>query len=507
MTTHGDAPDVGEMKVAVLGAGPAGLSAAHHLATNGCEVTVLEKNDFVGGLCVTYERNGFKFDLGGHRWFTKNEELHKWFLKLMEGELVTVERTSRIYFDGKYYNYPISIKNVLQNAGVFTSAHAMLSYLVAATKDLVQGKEPENLHQAFALQFGEKLYQMFFRRYSEKVWGRTCDEISADWSSQRSKGLSIITAVKDAIVKSRNVVSLVDEFVYPRDGYQRICDVMTRDVRNAGQKVLLESAVKEIRFNGPNDYTLVHESPDGADVELAVTDVISTIPLTHLVRMMQPAVPDEVIEAAKSLDFRDLITVTVMLKKEQVTPDTWLYVHDEDLLFARIHEPKNWSKAMVPGPEYTSVVCECFCSKRDDIWQLSEEAIGDRVVSDLADKLKFITRDEVVDVFVKKTTMAYPVYDLTYRGKVELLYNVVGERPGMHIVGRGGTFRYNNADHSVEMGQLLAKRLMGEENDPMSVNTEKAYHEEIRTTESAQRRAEGLKGLRPAASGAPRDSG
>jgi protoporphyrinogen oxidase len=465
--------------VAILGAGPAGLAAGHYLSSQGVRVDTLELLDRVGGLCITIEQNGFLFDLGGHRWFTKNLELHNWFLNLMEGQLVTVQRTSRIYFAGKYYNYPISPKNVVQNAGLFTSGFAMLSYLKAAATDMISAKEPKNLREAFTQQFGARIYEMFFRRYSEKVWGRSCDEISADWSAQRSKGLSILTAIKEAVTKKNDVVSLVDEFVYPRFGYQRICDQMASDMAEGGNPVRLSSPLKRLTYNGPYDFTLLQDSPDG-EVESHADNVISTIPLTHLVRMIRPECPQAVTDAANSLDFRDLITVTVMLKKEQVTPDTWLYIHDEDLLFARLHEPKNWSKDMVPGPEYTSVVCECFCSRKDPIWQMEDEDIAKRVVNDLADKLGFITHDEVIDTCVIRTVNTYPVYDLEYRDKLAIIYDFINEHQGLHIVGRGGTFRYNNADHSVEMGQLLAKKLLGEGTDHMSVNTEQDYHEEIK---------------------------
>ncbi len=468
-----------DMHVAILGAGPAGLAAGHYLASRNVPLKVLELQDYAGGLCLTIEQDGFKFDLGGHRWFTKNQELHEWFLKLMEGELVTVQRTSRIYFAGSYYNYPISIKNVLGNAGIFTSIHAVLSYCRAAAADLMSDKEPTNLREAFVSQFGEKLFDMFFRRYTEKVWGCPCEEISADWVSQRSKGLSILTTIKDAIIKSRNVASLVDEFVYPRDGFQRICLRMAEDIEAGSGDVLLSSPVKRIVYNGPHDFTLTYDTPDGDQV-IEATDVISTIPATKLVQMIEPACPQAVVDAAQSLTFRDLITATVLLKKPQVTSDTWLYVHDEDLLFARIHEPKNWSTAMVPGPEYTSVVCECFCSRGDEIWELSDEQIRARVVEDLVERLKFVEPDEVLDVCIVRTCDAYPVYDLEYREKVQQIYAFVNQHEGLNLVGRGGTFRYNNADHSVEMGQLLAKRLLGEDIDHMSVNTAKEYHEEIR---------------------------
>ncbi len=469
-----------DLRVAILGAGPAGLAAGHHLASRNVPLLVLEQNDYVGGLCLTVERGGFKFDLGGHRWFTKNEELHAWFLRLMEGELVTVQRTSRIYFDRSFYNYPISLKNVLSNAGPLTCIHAALSYAVAAARGMFGNKKPKNLREAFVSQFGEKLFDMFFRRYTEKVWGCECEEISADWVAQRSKGLSILAAVKDAVIKNRNLASLVDEFVYPRDGFQRICERLAEDITASSESVIkLSSPLRRVVYNGPNDFTLHYETADGERCEDA-TCVISTIPVTHLVEMIEPACPPEVLEAARSLRFRDLITVTVMLKKAQVTPDTWLYVHDDDLIFARLHEPKNWSPDMVPGPDYTSVVCECFCSVEEPIWAMSDEQISERVVADLHERLGFIEPSEVVDVCVVRTRYSYPVYDLDYRSKVAKIYDFVHQNEGLHLVGRGGTFRYNNADHSVEMGQLLAKSLLGEEADHMSVNTKEEYHEEIR---------------------------
>ncbi len=472
-----------ERQVAILGAGPAGLAAGHFLASRSVPLQVFERNPYLGGLCVTYEHLGFRFDLGGHRWFTKNQELHDWFLKLMEGELVTVDRVSRIYHDGKYFDYPISIKNVLKTAGMWSSAHAVLSYAKAAVLDRFAKGEPANMKDAYVRQFGHKLYEMFFRRYSEKVWGRPCEEMSADWVSQRSKGLSILTALKDALVKSKNVISLIDQFVYPRDGYQRVCDRMAEDIEAAGGQVHLSSPVMKLHYDGPQQWRVEHEGSRGRGIDRA-TDVISTVPLGLLVRMISPAAPKDVTLAAEALQFRDLITVTVLLDKPQVTPDTWLYVHDDRLLFARLHEPKNWSPALVPSPDKTSVVCECFCSKDDATWRLSDQEIAARVVSDLSDQLGFIKKNEVIDTVVVRTRYAYPVYDPTYRANVQKIYAYLQSLDGLHIVGRGGTFRYNNADHSVEMGQLLAKRLLGLASDHMSVNTEKAYHEEIRQTQA-----------------------
>ena len=439
---------------------------------------VLELNPYVGGLCRTIEQDGFRFDLGGHRWFTKNQELQDWFLKLMDGELVDVDRISRIYFDGRFFLYPISIPDVIRNAGPATSALAVASYAVSTIRQVFRRSPPKNVKEAFERQFGPRLFEMFFRRYTEKVWGLPCDEISAAWVTQRTKGLSILTTLVDAIVRQRNVVSLVDSFVYPRLGYQRIAERMAEDVVERGGSVRLGRRVVGVTQHGPHDFTVVHDGEHGPHTSHA-TDVVSTVPLSLLVKMMSPTAPNRVCETAESLTFRDLITVTVMLDMPQMTGDTWLYVHDDDLLFARLHEPKNWSPDLVPSPDKTSVVCECFCTRGDDVWTMSDEDLADRVVADLADRLGFITRDQVIGHCITRTLNAYPVYDLQYEEKVAILHSWVAEREGLHVVGRGGTFRYNNADHSIEMGLRLGHLLLGADEDPMLVNSSPEYHEEI----------------------------
>jgi len=468
-----------DRRVVVLGAGPAGLAAAELLSDREVAVDVLELKGTVGGLCVTHNYKGFRFDLGGHRWFTKNPELQRWFLELMEGELVTVQRRSRIYFNGRYFDYPLSVPNVLKNAGLWTSFKMMLSYGTAVITDLLRRRPPANMKEMYCAQFGAQLYEMFFRRYSEKVWGRGCELLSPDWVAQRSKGLSILTALKDALTKQRDVVSLIEQFVYPREGYQRICVRMAEEVIKQGNQVRLSAPVRALIFRAPHDI-LVHYDSDGERRELQATDVVSTLPLSHLVAMLQPPGDERIQAAARSLEFRDLITVTVLLAKPRVSMDTWIYIQDDSILFARVHEPKNWSAALVPDHESTSLVCECFCSYGDSIWNLSDAQLGDRVIADLADRLGFITRDQVIDTCVIRTRFAYPVYDLEYRAKLAVLYEFIAAHPGLHIVGRGGTFRYNNADHSIEMGQRLARRLLGEDQDPLGVNTETEYLEEIR---------------------------
>jgi protoporphyrinogen oxidase len=474
------------MHVVILGAGPAGLATGHELAAHGVAVTVLERNGYVGGLCRTVHDSGYRFDLGGHRWFTKNEDLNTWFRRLMEGELVMVERISRIYYDGKYYMYPVAIGDVVKNAGPVTIMKAGFAFVWAAIRYAAMNQPIRNMKDAYTAQFGSTLYEMFFRRYTEKVWGKPCEELSSDWVAQRSKGLSIWTVAREALSNRKsNVQSLIEEFMYPRDGYMRIPERMAEDIEAAGHRVLLNASVKGIVVHGPNDIEVVYATPEG-ERRLRAQHIVSTIPLSLLAQMITPQAHDAVFAAARSLSFRDLITVNLQLKRKQVSKDTWLYVQDEHILFGRLHEPKNWSRAMVPDDEHTSLVLECFCTAGDNIWSLSDDDVARQCVRDLTDKLRFIEAAEVVGWNVIRTRFAYPVYDLQYSGKLAVINAFLKQFQGLHIVGRTGTFRYNNADHSIEMGLLLARSILGYEVDHMAVNTEQEYHEIKRSDKIAR---------------------
>jgi protoporphyrinogen oxidase len=464
----------------VLGAGPGGLSCAHELAEAGYRVTVLERFDYVGGLSLTVERNGFRFDLGGHRWFTKNEALNGWFKRLMDGRLVVVERTSRILFNGKFFDYPISIGNVLKTAGIATSLRCVVDYAATCVKNMVAPAEIRTMKDAFTAQFGAKLYDMFFRRYSEKVWGRSCSEMSADWVSQRSKGLSIWTTIANALLKpKKKAQSLIETFLYPRLGYADICERMREVIQSKpGNAVRLECDVRKVDLTDPKR-PAVSFTHRGATETIECDWVVSTIALTGLLgHAVVPKPPTEVIEASKSLEFRSVICVNLMLDMPRMTKDTWIYCHDEGLGFARLHEPKNWSPAMVPDASKTSVVLEYFCTTGDEVWNKSDDAIVAWAVDDLA-RLKLITKDKVLGGFCTRAKEAYPVYSLGYEAKLKAMKDYVLPLERLAIVGRGGTFRYNNADHSIEMGLLTAQMIRGlvDKADVMSVNTDLEYGE------------------------------
>ena len=467
-------------KVVVLGGGPAGLAAAHELAHGGVEVVVLERAPWVGGLSLTTVHEGFRFDLGGHRWFTRKDWLDAWFHDLMAGELVRVDRTSRIYFDGRYFDYPIRIPNVLRTAGVVTSAHALLGHLWQQARTLLAPRPIETIEEAYIAQFGAKLYRMFFKRYTEKVWGRDCADLSADWVSQRTKGLSVWETARHSIVKSpkrERVESLVDHFDYPRLGYQRISERLREEIEAQGGEVRLRSTATGVAVEA-GGVAVRYRVEDGSERECSADHVVSTIPLGRLVQIVTPRAPSRVLDAAKGLEFRSLVTANILLDREQVTPDTWLYIHDPRIGFARLHEPRNWSEAMAPDGK-TSICAEWFCTKGDDVWRMSDEEIVDRTVGHLADDLGFIDRSEVVEGFALRARHAYPVYTLDYARQVESIKSHLATHSDrLSIAGRGGSFRYNNADHSIEMGLLVGRNLLGESHDVETVNLDPDYLEE-----------------------------
>ena len=481
VSTNGSSPDVSDRSTLVMGAGPGGLCSAYALSKAGVPTTVVEKAPFVGGLARTIrhqtEHGEFKFDIGGHRWFTKNDELNEIFREVVGEELLWVDRISRIYFDGRYVDYPLKVSNALKAVGPVLSAKAMADYGRTRIEQKLRPTPVLSMEDAYINQFGRTLYELFFQRYSEKVWGLPCDQMSGDWVTQRSKGMSLITAVKDAIVPSKGkVVSLIDNFMYPRYGFGRFSERMAEAITSMGNTIELGSGVETVHREGNRVTGVTLGTPDGPR-RVEAANYISSIPLTVLAKIVEPAAPDHVVEAANELTFRNVITVNVMLKKQNVTHDTWLYVHDRNILFGRFHEPKNWSKDMVPGDEYTSLVVEYFCSFGDTIWNMTEEELVEQTVRHLVEDLKFITPDEVIGGFTVRAPRAYPAYVIGYEKHLETVKDFVYSLQNIQIIGRYGTFRYNNTDHSIETGLLAAKNILGEHHDLDRVNTEQEYHE------------------------------
>jgi protoporphyrinogen oxidase len=461
----------------IFGAGPAGLAAGLALSRAGWSVQVYEQAPAVGGLARTVTRDGFRFDLGGHRWFTKKDELNLFLIDLLGDELVLVNRTSRVYFDGKYVDYPLRLRNVMSSIGPATSARALGDFVASQASQLITRSPVVSMEDAYVAQFGRTLYDLFFRRYSEKVWGNDCQQLSGDWVAQRSRGLTLLTTLRQSLRRtSGNVESLVDRFMYPRLGYGRISERMAEETERAGGRVHLGCRVLSVQHDG-RAITGATVSDGVREWVIEADEFISSIPMTELVQILSPAADGATLALAGTLTYRALMTVHLMLDRPQVTNDTWIYVHDPSVSFARLHEPRNWSPDLAP-PGKTSLVLEFFCEAGDALWRLPDADLCELAVHELATRLGFIQRSEVIDGFVVRSRDAYPRYALGYREAVDGLKAYLRSYPNLSLVGRGGTFRYNNADHAIETGLLSARKVLGETVDMDAVNSQAEYLEQ-----------------------------
>jgi protoporphyrinogen oxidase len=495
--------------VLILGAGLAGLAAGHELTKKSDKkVTLLEKNLHVGGLAVTMRKNGYAFDSGPHRWFTKSDEIDTWMKELMSSELKEINRLTRIYYKGKYYNYPLKPLNALRNLGLLNAIHAMLSYAFVRMqlKLGLKSAQVNNIEDAYVNLFGHKLYEEFFHYYTEKLWGRSVKELSGDWVSQRAKGLNIWKAVQDSIIKDKNTVSLVDKFNYPKHGFGRIAEKMKTEIlQNQSNQLHYGQDVAQINWqeqSGTNKITSItshttHHSQiydhaieisqeqidrdqfaslPGQTIELQADHYISSIPITELVTRMQPQPPAQVLQAAQTLTFRDEIHVVLMLNKGHFTPDNWVYTQDNKLLFVRLMEMDTWSDELAP-PGHTSIVFEIACQEGDQTWLQTDQELVDMVAQNYINEFHYFEMADIVDSYVHRIPKEYPVYDLGYQQKVQVIKDFLGTFANLQIIGRNGTFKYNNSDHSCQMGLYAARNILGANYDLEKINTDRAYHE------------------------------
>lgn len=465
-------------EVCVIGAGPAGLSAAFVLSENDRQLVVLEMSGQVGGISRTIERDGFRFDIGGHRFFTKDDEVNEFFRRILGDEAIWVPRSSKIFYLNKYFDYPLKPANAIFGMGVGTTARCLADYGYVKVRNLFSQPEIVSLEDWVSNEFGRELFKLFFKNYTEKVWGIDCSLIDAEWAAQRIKGLSLRVAVKDALFPQKNgkVATLIDKFMYPRLGIGRISERLAEEVELHGNEVRLQSKAAAINHEGDRVTSIDVESGAGS-YNLAVEQLVSSMPLTELVLAMRPAAPAEVVAAAKSLRYRDLITVNLMIDKPQVTDQTWIYIHDPTITLGRIHEPKNWSVDMAPEGK-SSIVAEYFCFAGDDVWNMDDQDLVDMTVRDLDQRLGFLKQEEVIEGFVVRVSKAYPMYELGYEEPLNKVMAYVDSFSNLQIVGRYGTYKYNNMDHSIKTGILAARNLLGESHDIHQVNVDKEYHEE-----------------------------
>lgn len=459
--------------VYVVGAGPAGLAAAHELIQRDCPVVVLEKSDKVGGLARTETYKGARFDIGGHRFYTKVPEIQKLWTEMLGEDFRTVRRLSRIYYQGKFFKYPISLPDALANLGFVESVRIMGSFLWAKIFPFADEKSFEHW---VINRFGRRLYTIFFKTYTEKVWGISCDRIQAEWAAQRIKDLSITSAIKNALFPGNQVKSLIDEFHYPLLGPGMMWERFSQWVQSKGGQVSLNANVTKI-LHDESKVTAIGVKTEQGEEELPLGSLVSSMPLDELVARLEPAAPTKVRKAAAGLHYRAFILVGLVVGGK-LFPDNWLYIHSPDFKVGRIQNFRNWSAEMAPGPGITNIGMEYFCHQGDDLWRAADAELIALASQELVE-LGLAEPQQVRDGFVIRQTKAYPVYDEYYMDNLKVIRAYLESFGNLHTIGRNGMYRYNNQDHSMLTGILAARNLAGENHDLWTVNTERSYYEEF----------------------------
>ena len=464
--------------VVVIGAGPAGLTAAHELARHEVTCTVLEADDVVGGISRTVVRDGWRFDIGGHRFFTKVDRVAAlWHELLGDDDLLVRPRKSRILYRGRFYDYPLKPLNALRNLGLVEAVRCVLSYLWARIRPPA---DQSHLAGWVSARFGRRLYQHFFETYNEKVWGVPATEITADWASQRIKSLSLGGAIVAALRPHRGGdghTSLIERFHYPRLGpgmmWERCRDV----VEAAGTKVITEQQVTRIAHEGGRAVSVTTDH-DGGLTTYPCTDVISSMPLPHLLRAMDPPPPADVLAAADGLGFRDFLTVALVVPEEAAFDDNWIYVHQPEVQVGRIQNYGAWSPDMTAAEGWTCLGLEYFVFSDEGLWATEDHDLIALATREL-DALGLVAPEQVAAGYVVRMPRAYPVYDHGFDEKVDVLRGwLETNAANVHPVGRNGMHRYNNQDHSMLTALLAAEHVLGlGEHDTWTVNVEDDYHE------------------------------
>jgi protoporphyrinogen oxidase len=478
-----------EQKVAVIGAGPAGLTAAYQLSKAGIIVEVFESDpDYVGGISRTEKYKGYHFDIGGHRFFSKSREVEDFWTEILGDEMLQRPRSSRIYYQKKFFKYPLVAMDALRKLGFWKSASCLLSY---AKAKLFPIRNPQNFEEWVSNQFGKKLYSIFFKTYTEKVWGVPCSEISADWAAQRIKGLSMSSLIRNAIFPQKSggdglIKTLIDSFRYPRLGPGMMWETCTEKCRRQGAIIRMNARVESLTFQN-NKWSVrlqTGENLEGFD------QVISSAPLRELVRSVQPAFPVEALEAASLLGYRDFITVILILPDKGIFSDNWIYIHDPAVKVGRIQNFKSWSPEMVPDPGMTAYGLEYFCFDGDGLWNTPDTDLIEMAKKEIA-QIGLAAAIDIQDGCVVRQKKAYPVYDRLYKTRVAAIRNALDAYPGLQLVGRNGMHKYNNQDHSMMTAMLAVKNILA--GKPVfnlwQVNEDAIYHETIGADEEETQRA------------------
>ncbi|MDO8141185.1 MAG: NAD(P)/FAD-dependent oxidoreductase [Candidatus Brocadiales bacterium] len=454
-------------KVIIIGGGPAGLTSAYELSKVGVESIVLEKDHTVGGIARTINYKNYYFDIGGHRFFTEIKRVEDMWKKILGNDLLRCQRFSRIYYNKKFFYYPLKPFQVLLGLGIWNSFMIIASYLYAR---IFPSKFEETFEQWITNRFGKRLYTIFFKAYTEKVCGIPCSEIRAQWAEQRINGLSLLSALRSFLAKSPNtgngktiIKTLIDNFYYPRLGPGMMWQAVANIVQNNSSQVRLGAEVEgvlctknkiealEVRHNGQKE--LVHG-----------THFISSMPLRELIHKFKPPVPEKVHKAASALAYRDFLTVALIVDKRDVFQDNWIYIHEPSIKLGRIQNFKNWSSHMVPDQDKTCLGLEYFCFEGDELWRMAEQELIELGKSELS-ILGLVDARDIEDGFVVRMPKAYPIYDSRYQESLRIIYEFISQIDNLQLVGRNGLHKYNNQDHSMLSAMRAVENILGENND------------------------------------------
>ena len=463
-----------------MGAGPAGLTAGFNAAAEGWDVTVLEKDPvYVGGISRTVCHDGYRFDIGGHRFFSKSAEITKWWKDRLPNDFIQVHRMSRIYYRGRFFDYPLKPWNALSNLGIFTSIACVMSYFWAR---LFPNRSEKSLEDWVSNRFGRKLFSIFFKTYTEKVWGIPTSELSADWAAQRIKGLSLSRAVINAFKGKPKeggavIKTLIDTFSYPRLGPGQMWEKTAADIRETGGKILMGATATKIRHSGGRVTSVEARAIDGAVLSHEADQFIFSIPLQETVLAFDPPLSQEAVTAARALRYRDFLTVALVVEGENPFPDNLIYIHEPGVKLGRIQNFKNWSEAMIGRPGTTCLGLEYFCFAGDGLWSASDHDLIELGKRELA-QLGLVKSGRVEGGTVVRVEKAYPMYDPGYLANVAIIRAELEKFTNMVVVGRNGMHKYNNQDHSMMTAILAVRNLEGGRYNLWKVNTDAEYHED-----------------------------
>lgn len=469
--------------VCIIGAGPAGLTAAYALSKERHHVMVLEADmHYVGGISRTVRRGGYCVDIGGHRFFSKSQEIISLWKEILGDDLLVRKRKSRIYYRGRFYPYPLNIITTLYNLGVVESTVCVLSYLKALCFPVAS---PKTFEQWVSNRFGRRLFQIFFKTYTEKVWGISCSQLSADWAAQRISGLSLFSAVKNAVLSAMqikntdNIKTLTGSFFYPRKGPGMMWERASTAVTDNGSGVVLGAQVTGLSYDQATRLWEVRYNKEGAIQTYQSAHVLATMPLRELIQSIAHA-PVDIREIATKLRYRDFLIVALVLKDRNTFDDQWLYIHEDNVKVGRIQNFKSWSPEMVPDSSMTCYGMEYFCFEKDSLWSMSDDALVELAKQEI-EALNLAVRDEIVDGFVIRQPKAYPVYDHEYQQHIDVIRQWLEQNcPNLQVAGRNGMHKYNNQDHSMMTALCAAKNIIADNNtfDAWKVNQDAEYHED-----------------------------